>query len=172
MLASAQYENLVRAKVTSVFDGDGCRVVFPDRAQTVEIRFLGIDAPERKGYSQKAQPYGNAAGDTLRALIKGKDVLLDTSATSGKSRDAYGRVLADVYLEDSTSVQFYMVSRGLAWYLPVKNRKHPKVNAVLRVAMEEAKVAKKGLWGSYLTPDGKVGRIFLPSTWRKRYSIR
>lgn len=39
-----QAQTLVRANVSSVFDGDGCRVRFEPKDKTTEIRFRYIDA--------------------------------------------------------------------------------------------------------------------------------
>jgi len=89
---AAQSQPLVKAVVSSAFDGDGCRVRFSPKEKTTEVRFRHIDAPECRGYSVKAQPYGNIARDSLRAWILKKEILLDTSKVDGKSRDIYGRL--------------------------------------------------------------------------------
>lgn len=172
--AGAQIEtsSLIKVAVTSVFDGDGCNVLFPDRTKVDRLRFVGIDAPERRGYSLKAQPYGNQAGDTLRALIDGKQILIDTSIMRKVSRDVYGRLLVNAYTLDTVSIQFLMVEKGLAWAVRTPGLKEPKLNDVLEFEQEAAKLERRGLWRSYVTPDGKIARIYKPSTWRKNYSVR
>ena len=172
--ARAQIEtsNLIQVEVTSVFDGDGCNVRFPGKSKVDKLRFVGIDAPERRGYSLKAQPYGSQAGDTLRAMIDGKKILIDTSVMKSGSRDVYGRLLVTAYTLDTANVQFIMVEKGLAWASPTPGLKEPKLNDVLDFEMKAAKLEKRGLWKSYLTPDGKVARIYKPSTWRRNYSVK
>lgn len=172
--AGAQIEtsNLIKVTVTSVFDGDGCNVLFPDRTKVDRLRFVGIDAPERRGYSFKAQPYGNQAGDTLRALIDGKQILIDTDVLRKGGIDAYGRLLVNAYTLDTVNIQFLMVEKGLAWAIRTPGLKEPRLNDVLEFEHMAAKSEKRGLWRSYVTDDGKIARIYKPATWRKNYSIK
>lgn len=170
--AQAIASPLVEATVTSVFDGDGFNVKFGKEARVTKVRLLCIDAPERRGYSLKAQPYGNAAGEYLREHVNGKSVLLDTAATKGHSRDMYGRLLAHAYTSDTVNIQFMMVEAGLAWAVRQNGLKEPRFNDVLEREMKAAKEEKRGLWASYITPAGKTARIFKPETWRKNYSVR
>lgn len=172
MLASAQFQNLIKATVFSVHDGDGCIVKIEGDAVKTTIRFRRIDAPEIRGYSVVSQPYGRASGDTLRELIKGKVVLLDTMPGKGSSRDKYERLLADIYTADTVSVQFLMVSKGLAWYAKSDKDPNQKFNTVLFYAQKAARAEDLGLWGSYLTKKGKKARIYTPGRWREMYSIR
>lgn len=172
--ASAQIEtsNLIKVSVTSVFDGDGCNVLLPGRTHVEHLRFVGIDAPERRGYSLKAQPYGNQAGDTLRALIDNKQILIDTAVLKKGSRDVYGRLLVNAYTMDTISIQFLMVEKGLAWAIRTPGLKESKLNDVLQYEHLAAKDEKRGLWRSYVTQEGKIARIYKPETWRKNYSIK
>ena len=170
--AQAQFQNLVKATVSSVHDGDGCVVKFDGQAVKTTVRFRRIDAPEIRGYSVVSQPYGRNAGDTLREMIKGKVVLLDTMPGKGSSRDKYGRLLADIYTADTVSIQFLMVSKGLAWYAKRDDDPNPKFNTVLYRAEKAARAEEVGLWGSYLTKKGKKARVYTPWWWRKNYSLR
>lgn len=172
--AGAQIEtsNLVKVSVTSVFDGDGCNVLFPGRTHVERLRFVGIDAPERRGYSLKAQPYGNQAGDTLRAMIDNKQILIDTAVMKKGSRDVYGRLLVNAYTLDTVNIQFLMIEKGLAWAVRTPGLKSSKLNDVLEFEHTAAKTEKRGLWLSYVTKDGNIARIYKPSTWRKNYSIQ
>lgn len=170
--AQIEGNNLILVQVTSVFDGDGCNVLFPERTRVDRVRFVGIDAPERRGYCLKAQPYGNTAGDTLRAMIAKKQILIDTAVLKSGSRDMYGRLLVNAYTLDTVNIQFAMVEKGLAWAVQTPNLKEPKLNDVLDFEMKAAKIERRGLWRSYATSDGKVARVYKPSTWRKNYSIK
>lgn len=170
--SSAQFGKLVKATVVSVHDGDGCVVRLDGQMAKTTVRFRRVDAPEIRGYSLKTQPYGRESGDSLRLLIKGKAVLLDTIPGKGSSRDKYGRLLADIWLEDTTSVQFWLVERGLAWYAKDVTAAYPKMNTVLYYAEKTARADGLGLWASYPTRNGKKARIYKPSWWRGHYSIR
>ena len=170
--AQIEISNLIEVQVTSVFDGDGFNVKFPGKSIVDKIRLVGIDAPERRGYSFKTQPYGDMAGDTLRALVLCKKILLDTLVQRVNKRDVYGRILASAYTLDTVSVQFYMVEKGLAWAERTPGLKDPRLNDVLEFEMKAAKTEKRGLWKSYITADKKTARIFKPSTWRKNYAFR
>lgn len=171
VVAQAQYVSLTAFLVTSVYDGDGCKGRFCDTCETVAIRFVGVDAPEIYGYSLKTQPYGRESGDTLRSWIKGKVILLDTLAVK-LSRDVYGRLLAEPFFADTSSICALLVERGMAWAVKQRGRAFPKFNGVLDRIMQEAKTANAGLWRSYLTTEGQKARIFRPETWRKRYAVR
>ena len=169
---SAQSQPLVRATVSSAFDGDGCRVRFNPKENTTEIRFRNIDAPECRGYCVKTQPYGNISRDSVRSWILKKEILLDTSKVNGKSRDVYGRLLAVPYFAaDTTSISFRIVDSGLAWYVPTRYGDR-EAKRLLANAMADAKDRQAGLWSSYILPDGKTARTVTPETWRRRWSFR
>lgn len=172
-LAHGQFDNLVPFTVTAVFDGDGFKGRFTEDGPIVSVRIVGVDAPEIQGYCLKTQPYGREAGNALRELIKGKTILLDTLPTKdGKSRDYWGRLLAEPYTADTSSIAFWLVQHGHAWAVRVPGRTWPFFNDVEREVMAQAKLDGLGLWASYLTKDGKKARVYKPSTWRKKYSIR
>lgn len=161
---------LVPATVIAVHDGDGAKVRFDD-GRIVPIRFTGIDAPEiRSNVIMKSQPYGREAGDSLRLAIKGRVVLLDTLTIKGPNqRDKFGRLMADAYMSDTTSISLWLIERGHAWAITEKNRRLPKINSIFKSAAAEAKGGNRGLWRSYLNSSGKKARVYTPETWRKKY---
>jgi micrococcal nuclease len=90
------------ATVVSVGDGDTIRVIQQDRPIT--IRLACIDAPEI------SQVWGQAATERLQQLLPpGKQVQIRQV-----ERDRYGRTVAEVFVENSTSVNLQMVSEGVA----------------------------------------------------------
>jgi endonuclease YncB( thermonuclease family) len=159
--------------VVSVHDGDTW-VAKDESEKTVTIRPIGYDAPEvRSNIILETQPYGRIAGDSLRSMIKGKKILLDTTALKLKSqRDIYGRLLAEPYFADSSSISLYMIKRGLAWYSYTSNRRFPKMNTILKDAHRSAREENKGLWVGYLDTKGKKRYPEAPWTWRKKFSLR
>ena len=78
------YQNLERNRVLKVIDGDS----FETR-DLKRVRLLGIDAPELDNC------LGKEAKEKLSALILGKRVRLKNPLT-----DAYGRIMANVIVED------------------------------------------------------------------------
>lgn len=167
ILASAQVElnfhGLTPFRVTSVFDADGGKGNYLT-GQKDEFRLLDVDAPERMGYSSVAQAYGNEAGDSLRAMIKGKVIYLDTLTMKGTNqRDQFGRLLVIAYLEDATNVNYEIVVRGWGWAERQSHTRFPKFNDVLKNAQKEARAAKRGFW------NGK--KPYRAKLHRKRYNI-
>lgn len=69
------------------------------------VRLLCVNAPERK------QPWSTAAETTLSSLLVGKEVTLKRDFSD---RDTYGRLLRQVYLNDGTWLQEFLVRSGYA----------------------------------------------------------
>lgn len=89
--------------VSSVVDGDTIDVA---RNGTYErVRVIGIDTPERGvcGYSE--------AGNTLRAMVLARDVMLSPGAVD--DRDRYGRILRYVDV-DGADAGLALLEQGLA----------------------------------------------------------
>lgn len=173
-LASAQDgPAFIPFTVISVHDGDTW-VVNDASGNQITIRPVGYDAPEvRSNIILETQPYGRISGDTLRKLIKGKKILLDTTALKSKSqRDIYGRLLAEPYFADSSSIALFMVTNGYAWYSQASDRKFPKMNTILKNAHRAARENNLGLWAGYLDSKGKKRYAEAPWTWRKKYALR
>lgn len=158
--------------IRSVHDGDSFVAESTDGKRYV-CRILGIDAPEvRSNIILATQPYGRISGDTLRSLIKGKFILLDTTALKADSqRDKYGRLLVEPYFADSSSIALWMVQNGFAWQVDTKSRKFRKMNTILSAAHKEARDNNIGLWFGYLDEKAKKRSAIAPWTWRKKYSI-
>lgn len=71
-----------KERVTRVIDGD----TFKTASRKNLVRLANIDAPEKR------QPGSAQARESLRKMIEGKEVRIDTV-----SRDKYGRAVANVY---------------------------------------------------------------------------
>ncbi len=96
--------------VTQVTDGDSLWVSLaepaapaPDKPRLLEVRLLGIDAPET------CQTGGAEARAALRERLLGQPVSL---ATAG--RDPYGRTLATL-THDGININQWLVAEGRAW---------------------------------------------------------
>jgi endonuclease YncB( thermonuclease family) len=125
---SARAQTL-QGTVTRVVDGDSLWVTpAAAGAEAVEVRLLGIDAPEI------CQAHGAEARDALRDLVQGRAVGL-----KGVGRDTYGRLLATVTLE-GLDVNRRMVAEGHAWSMRHKWDQGPYVKQE-----RQAKALSRGL---------------------------
>lgn len=170
---TAQEPAFTQFTIESVHDGDTW-VAKDANGNKFTCRPIGYDAPEvRSNIILETQPYGRIAGDTLRRLIKGKKILLDTTALTTKDhRDVYGRLLVEPYFADSSSIALYMIKNGFGWYSYTANRRFPKMNTILKDAHRTARANNTGLWAGYLDEKGKKRYAEAPWTWRKKYSLR
>lgn len=115
-----------------VADGDTLTLETKDDGQ-VNIRLLGIDAPERN------QQFGTEAKEwlTKQALHKKLRIEFD-------EKDKYDRVLGTVYL-GKTNLNLKLLQLGYVWvYAPSYAPVTPNPDYVR--AQEQAKAAKRGLW--------------------------
>lgn len=92
-----------RAQVEWVYDGDTIEVSLNGR--TYDLRYIGVDTPERDEY------FYDEAFNYNMDLVRGETVILvrDVSDT-----DQYGRLLRYVYLPDGTFVNAELISDGMA----------------------------------------------------------
>jgi len=94
-------------KVVRVYDGDTVKAVGHDIE--IKIRLVGIDAPETsKKKRQPGQPFGRKAEKYLAGLVLNKVVDI-----KGYGSDRYGRILAEIYIDDR-NINLAMVKTGLA----------------------------------------------------------
>ncbi len=114
-LAVSAKDTVLSAQVTHVTDGDSLWLTPDAPAAPVELRLLGIDAPEI------CQPWGMEAKQALAELVLHKQVTVKTVG-----RDAYGRTLGTVYL-DTLNVNKTMVQEGHAWSTRYKHDRGPYV---------------------------------------------
>jgi endonuclease YncB( thermonuclease family) len=131
------------AKVIRIVDGDTIEVFLRGNSETV--RYVGIDTPER------GQPGYRAAKEANRALVGGKTVRLQQDTTD---RDAFGRLLRYVFLEDGTLVNAKLVQAGMAQ--PVEYRPDTAHAEEFRQLALEAARAKAGFWSGTSDVDGAM----------------
>lgn len=99
--------------VVKVYDGDTITILsklpYKDSAlYKFSVRLNGIDCPEIKGETLKEKQCAQLARDELSKLILNKHVVLKDLKT-----EKYGRILAEVYLDDLHLNQ-YMIDKKLA----------------------------------------------------------
>ena len=147
--------NIFPATVSRVVDGDTIRVQIKNGPAGL-VRLIGIDTPEvhesaklardvrQSGRSrEEIKVLGRFAWDFTRRYLDGKEVGLQYDV---QTRDQYGRVLAYVWLPDSSFFNMLILREGYAQILTIP----PNVRyAELFLACQrEARQAKRGLWGS------------------------
>jgi micrococcal nuclease len=139
------------AFIKRVIDGDTYELENRER-----VRALGIDTPEkyesnkldrdaeRTGQDKKTiKRLGQLATDYVKDLLEGKKVEL-VREPDYEDRDAYGRLLRYVYLEDGTFVNMKIIEEGYA--TAFRKYKISKLNELIE-AEKHARINKKGLWG-------------------------
>lgn len=124
-LMAAEYTG----RVVGVSDGDTLTLLTAEKQQ-VKVRLGEIDTPERK------QPYGTRAQQALSDLAFNQQARVVVQDT-----DRYGRTVGRVYV-GSLDVNAEMIRQGAAWVY----RQYLKDQSLLALE-QQAKTAKRGLWG-------------------------
>jgi micrococcal nuclease len=104
---------LTEGKVLKVYDGDTITIAskLPYDASPFyrfSVRLAGIDSPEIKGKTEHEKKMAIDSRDALDKLINGKIVRLENIKS-----EKYGRVLAEVYLND-LNVNNWMLNKCFA----------------------------------------------------------
>jgi micrococcal nuclease len=134
-----------------VIDGDSVIAVGYDI--TIEVRLVGIDAPERShNKNEPGQPYSRQATKYLAGLVLNKTVDI-----KGYGQDRYNRVLG-VILLNGKNVNLEMIKAGLAEVYRGKPARRMDL-APFWATEKKAREAKKGMW--------KLGDKYVsPREWR------
>jgi len=115
-----------------IIDGDSLVVVLG--GDSVEVRLIGVDAPEyRQEYSNKAKVF------SLK-FCHGKSIRLEFDR---EKKDRYGRTLAYVYA-DGEMLNEAIIHAGLA--LAIKIKPNARYYSHFKAVEKEAKKAKRGFW--------------------------
>jgi endonuclease YncB( thermonuclease family) len=123
-------------KVVSITDGDTITVVDADKTEH-KVRFIGIDAPEKK------QDFGAASKQALSNYIYQKTVSVDY-----KKLDKYKRKVGKVIL-DNQDICLAMIRLGMAWHYKDYEKEQSKTDRDLyRQAELKARESQIGLWQS------------------------
>lgn len=125
--------------VTKVIDGDTIHVGRGWRH--TKVRLIGVDTPEVVHPKKPIEFYGPEASDFTKRSLQGKWVHLETEPPN--RIDAYGRLLAYVYLENGTFFNLELVRQGYARAYTRFDFRH---KGMFREAEEEARQGHIGLW--------------------------
>ncbi len=127
-----------KAVVKRVIDGDTVEL-----ADGRKLRYIGIDAPETVDPNRLAGCYGKEASDKNKELVLGREVELEKDVSE---TDKFGRLLRYVYVSQDEMVNERLVKDGFAFastYQP-----DIKYQDKLRADEADARINKRGLWGS------------------------
>jgi micrococcal nuclease len=128
--------------VTKVIDGDTIAVDVAGTRTTV--RLIGVDTPETVHPTKPVQCFGKEASAAAVKLMQDRVVRLEADSTQGET-DKYGRLLAYVFLEDGTHVNEQLLRDGYAYEYTYGDTY--EYQETFKAAVEEARTAKRGLWG-------------------------
>jgi micrococcal nuclease len=131
LMSGPVHAQTLRGTVTRVSDGDTVWVR-PDDAnrKPVKVRLQGIDAPER------CQAWGAQAAQALSARALQQHVLVPA-----RGRDAHGRLIGGLQLDNGEDLGAWMVREGHAW--SARFHRHPGAYAALQ---RDARAARRGLF--------------------------
>lgn len=123
-----------KGTVLYIIDGDSL-VMKDDQGKEHEVRVRGMDAPEM------GQPHGKNAKKALEEMTKGKSILL-----KGPEMDQYGRIAAQVIIEEGDCVALEMIQSGNAWACPYNSSWSSKWN------QWKSRSQNLGIWNSSSEP--------------------
>ncbi|WP_252193206.1 thermonuclease family protein [Rhizobium sp. CSW-27] len=112
--AEGMIEGPVAAEVIRVIDGDTLLVSarpWPQQSIEVYVRLRGIDTPELKSKCARGQQAAAAAKQLLEKMATGSPTVKLTHISADKY---FGRIVADVALEDGRDPAREMIAAGLA----------------------------------------------------------
>ncbi len=115
------------ARVITVHEGDRLTIYHQGKHEMIVLKH--VDCPELK------QPFGKHARRTMAAYVAGREVIV-----RHLTRDARGRLTADILLQDGRNVGTELVKEGLAWWKPGSG--DPGLGDLEELARAEG----KGLW--------------------------
>ena len=122
-------------EVRAVIDGQTLEIAGRGR-----VRLAGIHAPRPPRTAVGGEPFGREARERLEGMVAHRFVRLEFPS-SGSLASAY------VLLEDGTFVNAALVREGLA---RVTGRTKDSRGEQLQRAEDEARVARRGLWGAWI----------------------
>lgn len=138
-----------RVRVSHPLDGDSIVVIATagpvvDATGEVQLRLLGIDAPELHGADGTPQCWADSAYTRLKQLAPPGRTLWILPDT--QRRDPYDRYLVYAWTADGTFVNADLAERGDVRELAIPpNLAHQRE---LHDAVERARAARHGLWGN------------------------
>lgn len=132
--------NQVSVTLIETIDGDTVKVRL--NGKTEKVRYLLVDTPESKNPNMCVQPYAEEAYLRNSELVKSGKLTMEFE--QGNTRDAYGRLLAYVFV-DGQSIQGTLLKEGYAKVAYIMNPPY-KYLEQFREIEGLAKRVKKNIW--------------------------
>jgi endonuclease YncB( thermonuclease family) len=132
------------AVVSKVVDGDTLRL-----KDGRLIRLIGINTPELARKGKPAEPLAKKARRMLGSLIENSSHKVGLRF-GVERKDRYGRTLAHVYLANGVSVEYRMLSTGMAAQIVVPPNTWNR--ECYRTAEKKARQVNLGVWGGLYRP--------------------
>ena len=117
-----------KVRVVTVHEGDRLTIYHDGRTQTLYLQ--DVDCPELR------QPYGKQARRATTAYVGGREVM-----ARALTRDAHGRMTAEIILADGRNLGHELLKEGLGWW-----KRSGSTNHTLEEVEELARASGKGLW--------------------------
>lgn len=143
-------EKLYSAKITAVVDGDTVKVQFEkevpeDCSKKETIRLIGVNTPELNLYKDEAAEYfaKEAYEYTNRYYREVVNIQFDNVSAL---RDRYDRILAYVWLCNSTMLNKNLIEDGYGRYYNAFQFNENYMNEFLSAEIQAVQ-QKKGMWG-------------------------
>jgi micrococcal nuclease len=128
-------------RVTKVTDGDTLHIDM--NGVNEKVRLIGINTPETVDPRRTVECFGKESSVRMKELASDKVVRLEYDETQNL-RDAYGRILAYVYLEDGEMLNRKMIAEGYAYeYTYMKPYIYQEEFRQLQTL---ARTSERGLW--------------------------
>jgi nuclease-like protein len=106
-----------------------------------KVRYIGMNAPELHHPTKGVEPLAREAIEANRKLVQGQMVRLELDV---QERDRYGRLLAYVYVGNTTMINAELVAQGYAQIMTIPpNVKHQDEFLKLQ---RQARALQLGLW--------------------------
>lgn len=138
----------LRATVITVYDGDTVKVRFAGGGAE-KVRLIGVDSPELDDARERVRLMAFLAKRFAFSRLYGVEVEL---VGGPEARDAFGRLLAFVRLDDGTVFNVALVREGFA-HAYLKFPFDETLRRQLKDAESDARRAGRGLWGSEPFPE-------------------
>jgi len=141
--------------LVETIDGDTIKARVKDKVET--IRYLLVDSPESKKPGMCVQPFSEEAYLRNNELVKEGSLSLELE--EGTNRDAYGGLLAYVYV-DGRSVQETLIKEGYARVAYIMDPPYQYLN-LFRTDENLARKSKLRIWGTkdYVSYKGFIGCV-------------
>lgn len=114
------------------------------------VRYIGVNAPEVNHERNTAEPFGLEARMRNAELVGGHRIRLELDV---ERMDAYGRMLAYVFLPDGSMVNEKLLRSGLSYCL--YKMPNVKYDSRLLKAQRDAMQAKLGMWRDWQETKGR-----------------